>query len=857
MSPYYYCQPLHRTAIDSSKKRQSIHTDGGGSPGQFAVWAPPKTESHNSEAAINYEKHAASSFTFTYSSQISGQPTSSTPRSSPPFRPVDPEKEESLPQQMASFDMSSTDAERDRICSSPTWHKDTARKERRATRRLEADRKDLAERLLRLEANQARLEQGIYERNPRRLTKKQPVGSAPRSSSANTERPRSSSAFSTFFSGSRRSSRSRASSVTGNDAAPRRCSSDTPPTLSLTLPERFGAAVSRELATRDGNSLLLSHQLQRTIHTTPKSDDLRENWRMAEAWQRKYGGHEVDAERPDQKPELDTVGQPVAHDMTRKDELPRLQTTEPSADLDRELFTANLRHDRRPLGSNPTASSSVPQGNATSESSLPSSRNKTLIESHQQCIDPKPTRVTTARQLHDLAPPESMQGLAKRGRTRSLLPTFRKVTPSQQSRMGSRSQVHPKIYKSSPLALNPSTTDNPERKDEARIPAMKQGTGSETTPQPPPRLSQSYEYEEARWRNRLPVSSHPLEAEKGQLKEGAHNEQRQSVNQPLHSSSGHGTQNLENRRPMSSFNNQEQISGKIRRSPNGTHPLEHAGRSVSLANNRLQWTRNENQQSPGVAVDAPVGSSPKPVGQNDLFAEEASRSRTSLRCLNSSARSRSASRSSSQASYDTADEEVLSVPQSQRRNAQATSAEARTTVSSQPAQNVITLNKRVADSQNSSPPPLARDGSVTVLQRKPKQKVRPPLPDQLVAKVFVICCRCNYWHDMPSEVYAKLACPERLPSDSLLARTFSRRNSFSRKSSRVDSLLYSDSSEKRRLPMPRRPRSIEDETQAARESKSAAGAPLTPPSCCWCGHSMNRSCCQGWTTLVQMRQRHH
>lgn len=38
------------------------------------------------------------------------------------------------------------------------------------------------------------------------------------------------------------------------------------------------------------------------------------------------------------------------------------------------------------------------------------------------------------------------------------------------------------------------------------------------------------------------------------------------------------------------------------------------------------------------------------------------------------------------------------------------------------------------------------------------------------------------------------------------------------------------------------------------DSTAAQSVPL---SCCWCGHEMNRSCCQGWTTLVQMRERHH
>jgi hypothetical protein len=30
-----------------------------------------------------------------------------------------------------------------------------------------------------------------------------------------------------------------------------------------------------------------------------------------------------------------------------------------------------------------------------------------------------------------------------------------------------------------------------------------------------------------------------------------------------------------------------------------------------------------------------------------------------------------------------------------------------------------------------------------------------------------------------------------------------------------------------------------------------------PVQCNWCGHGMTRACCQGWTTLVQMRERHH
>ncbi|KAJ5605094.1 hypothetical protein N7510_010248 [Penicillium lagena] len=60
------------------------------------------------------------------------------------------------------------------ICASPTWNNNTARKEKRATRHLEAERRELEKRLLHLEEAQARLDSGIYDRNSRRLTKKHP-----------------------------------------------------------------------------------------------------------------------------------------------------------------------------------------------------------------------------------------------------------------------------------------------------------------------------------------------------------------------------------------------------------------------------------------------------------------------------------------------------------------------------------------------------------------------------------------------------------------------------------------------------------------------------------------------------------
>jgi hypothetical protein len=145
------------------------------------------------------------------------------------------------------------------------------------------------------------------------------------------------------------------------------------------------------------------------------------------------------------------------------------------------------------------------------------------------------------------------------------------------------------------------------------------------------------------------------------------------------------------------------------------------------------------------------------------------------------------------------------------------------------------------------------------------QRAKKPVKDQVLAKLFVICCSCKYWHDMPSEIYARLACPERLPSESRLVRT------FSRKSSRRNAIFSSDPSG-RGLPSQLRVANnsnkgagagpgtgIEGTSEQRNGNGNGSGAspPSVPVQCNWCGHGMTRACCQGWTTLVQMRERHH
>ncbi|KAF4211322.1 hypothetical protein CNMCM8980_002459 [Aspergillus fumigatiaffinis] len=148
------------------------------------------------------------------------------------------------------------------------------KKDKRVTRRLEAERIELEKRLLKLEQTQLAGNHNSLKRESRRLTKKQPLGSSSRGSSVSADECRPSSRrLSGLFSISRRTSTSRSSSVNGRngdestDSAP--VPTKTPaddvstsrvakPSLSTRLPERFSAVISKGLIV--GSNALLQDQ---------------------------------------------------------------------------------------------------------------------------------------------------------------------------------------------------------------------------------------------------------------------------------------------------------------------------------------------------------------------------------------------------------------------------------------------------------------------------------------------------------------------------------------------------------------------------------------------------------------------
>ncbi|KAF6226527.1 hypothetical protein HO133_009393 [Letharia lupina] len=83
-----------------------------------------------------------------------------------------------------------------------------------------------------------------------------------------------------------------------------------------------------------------------------------------------------------------------------------------------------------------------------------------------------------------------------------------------------------------------------------------------------------------------------------------------------------------------------------------------------------------------------------------------------------------------------------------------------------------------------------------------------------IAKLFVICCKCKFWHDLPSKLYEAMALPKELHKDENLA--------------------------------------------GDKGKGKVTGTRLeTAVKCPWCEHAMTTWCCQGWTTVVYLHERHH
>ncbi|KAJ5565286.1 hypothetical protein N7513_001528 [Penicillium frequentans] len=620
------------------------------------------------------------------------------------------------------------------------------------------------------EAKHTQADGGNSDRSSRRLVKKQKASSE-RSSSAGSSRLRSSS-IGRFFTRSRRGSQTGIDSANESDIESARGSADAnpaapvPPSIPLALEERFGADVSRELATRHGTTLVPANQLasnqsrslssqhpqksQRLHHTPLKSDDLRENWKMAEEWQKTQGG----------EPGAGFI-QPDS--LAGGKQSPRASLY--GTDLD-QAFTVTPKNGKKTPKTPNTGSPSA--GAATDQSGLSSTNS---LEGIPQDADPSAMRITTVKQLRDFSSTisEDSSGSNSTVDVQSSMPV---ETSPTRNRIESTPQSYERVYKSSPLAMNPNSPDSPTQSSNDN-PSLR--TDKLDLPKPL-RISKIPQFEGPLSRNQqsAPVSS---------------SEQAQS--QPKRASPGRNRESIHGSWPLTGSDIQQEppISGGSRNSPHAIAPPKHPGRR-SLEDHTPKWTSNR-KPTGSTASESAHGSKEPQI--HHLSPRRVTDGGTSPVGWNDPDHRRS-SISSLASSYNTADEEKLDVPPGRSKRASLPAPEPK---EAKPAPTEVALKETSTSATSPRANPVA-SGPINMLRKAPMQKMKPPRSDDVLTKLFVICCQCKYWHDMPSDVYGKLAVPERPSTGSRLARTFSRRNSGK------NSTFSSDPNDPRRMPVSKR-----------------------------------------------------
>ncbi|MCJ1358951.1 MAG: hypothetical protein MMC33_008951 [Icmadophila ericetorum] len=99
-----------------------------------------------------------------------------------------------------------------------------------------------------------------------------------------------------------------------------------------------------------------------------------------------------------------------------------------------------------------------------------------------------------------------------------------------------------------------------------------------------------------------------------------------------------------------------------------------------------------------------------------------------------------------------------------------------------------------------------------------------------LAKMFVICCKCKYWHDLPSRLYEAMALPRKIDDkDGIPISVGAKRLSESE----------------------------EEKAKGKAKTESVHGKVFTTVKCPWCDHGMSTACCAGWTAVVYLHEKHH
>jgi hypothetical protein len=125
-----------------------------------------------------------------------------------------------------------------------------------------------------------------------------------------------------------------------------------------------------------------------------------------------------------------------------------------------------------------------------------------------------------------------------------------------------------------------------------------------------------------------------------------------------------------------------------------------------------------------------------------------------------------------------------------------------------------------------------------------------------IGKLFVICCKCKHWHDLPSRLYEAMALPRTIAAPTTVdsGKENSKRTSVE-KTSGLSEMWRGRGRDKVR-------EGGKDKEEKGKGKEKGVegkveGKIVTVVKCPWCEHGMSTTCCQGWTTIVYLHQKHH
>ncbi|KAL4897396.1 hypothetical protein BDV59DRAFT_44044 [Aspergillus ambiguus] len=668
---------------------------------------------------------------------------------------------------------------RPEICVSPTWQKSTVRQsERRATRRLEAERQELEKRLLRLERAEMSDSSMTAKRQSRRLTKKQPLETSSRASSVGADESRTSRLSSVF---SRRSSRSRSRSRSGSvnedkrfsrwsidrvdPSKQDRTSQTTAPTLSVTLPERLGNVITKELAAFPN----ISPQHPHPESTSP------------EVYENMYGDNDTS-----QQNSMEVY----FHDFDHVDLDVQDANNQPvQKDLDRTSFAATLNLEKR---------------------SMDVKRRYTA----------PPATVMVAKS------PSSLQNVPHLQSPYANPPPGHLNSQDLTRNLGQRKQ---KRFTSSPLASPATFSDDVGR--------------SSDTKNTKHARSSSLGGKEALLGRRTPHALQPHRPPNGDRGENRKATNMYSERHRISADfTARGKQTNMDSRATSAVSTPNQLTPPL--TPN--HDLEQtvqppikppnsqsrglsSGVSPTLMGRRSRGTKTGKDPTLKELI-AIMGDARFDGNDRSRSTENSTGNPMNPHGRGPSNISLSTRSSRESVDYNTADEAPSGTPQLE-------------SVDSAPRQHAMpgSLHNPGTSDHTAIKVPTKN------MRIKPSRDFRQLQQGQLVAKLFVICCHCQLWHDMPSEIYARLAFPSGVPSIYVEDETSVAGARVGASNARA---ILEPNSDKRR---PFTKKQNAEQIIPAQDSI----LPSLSTRCCWCEHEMTKECCQGWTTVAQMRERHH